>query len=201
MKKQVFKGTTLTRTKVVNRIIKTFLATDTMDRFDWYMDAHNYAIYISKTYNVPLVAVCGVIAALSPMKSWEQNKKIAYDFVRSSGKSGGHMKALLDKASLILSLGYTEEDVCKILNGRKITAFFLNILHPYDDSRVTIDRHALTIAVGTVCTDELYAGMTKHQYEFFVECYKLSAKKLGVSALLVQSATWVYYRNNKQLWK
>lgn len=201
MKKQIFKGDVLTRTKVVNRIVKTFLLSTDADRYDWYLDAHNYAKYLARTFNVSLIVASGVIAALSPVKQWEQNKKVAHTFIKSGGTSGGHMKQFLDKAGLILQLAESEEDVVRILNGRKIVAFFLNILHPNDPSRVTIDRHALTIATGIICTDEFYSGMTKSQYDFFVGCYQKAAEKLNVSALLVQSATWVYYRNNKKDWR
>lgn len=196
--KQVFKGEILTRTKVVNRIVGMFLKSEQIDRYDWYLDAHNYAQYLAKTFGVSVIVASGIISALSPVKRWEENKKLAFEFIKSKGKSGGHMQKFIDKATLILTIAVTEEDVCKILNGNKITAFFLNILHPSAKDRVTIDRHALSIALGVVCTDELYAGMTNQQYEFFVSCYVKASEKLGVSPLLVQSATWVYYRKNKK---
>lgn len=201
MTKQVFKGEIHTRTKVVNRIVKTFLMASDSDRYDWYLDAHNYAKYLASTFGVSVIVASGVIAALSPVKQWEQNKKVAYTFIKSGGTSGGHIKQFLEKARLILQMAETEEDVVTILSGRKIVSFFLNILHPNDPSRVTIDRHALTVATGIVCTDEFYRGMTKSQYDFFVHCYQVAASKLKVSALLVQSATWVYYRNNKKDWR
>ena len=199
--KQVYKGEILTTTKTVNKIVKTFLKTSQTDRYDWYLDAHNYAKYLAETFNISVIKAAGIIAALSPLKRWDVNKKIAYNFIKYGGKSRGHMHQFMEKSRLILETAVTEEDAVKILNGRKIVSFFLNILHPNDDSRITIDRHALTIATGTICTEEFYAGMTKIQYDFFVKCYKIAAKKLGVSALLVQSATWVYYRNNKQEWR
>lgn len=198
MKKQVYKGTELSRTKTVNNIVRTYLEASETDRFDWYLDAHNYAIYLSKTFNVSVIVASGVISALSPVKQWEQNKKLAYEFIKSRGASGGHMKQFLEKARLILETATTEQDAITILNGRKIVSFFLNILHPNDESRVTIDRHALSVAVGFWVTDEYYSGMTKLQYNFFVQCYIKASQKLKVSPLLVQSATWVYFRKNKQ---
>lgn len=197
MKKQIFKGETLTRTKVTNRIISMYLKSSEGDRYDWYLDAHNYAIYLAKTFNVSVVVASGVISALSPVKHWEQNKKLAYEFIKTEGNCGGHIKQFLDKARLILQVATTEEDVVKILNGRKIVSFFKNILHPNDPSLVTIDRHALSIALGQICTDEIYNSMTKLQYEFFVHCYQNASKKLNVSALLVQSATWVHFRKHR----
>lgn len=199
--KQVFKGEVLTRTKVVNNIVRTFLKSSDVDRYDWYKDAHNYALYLAKTFNVSIIIASGVISALSPVKRWEENKKLAYTFIKSGGDCRGHIQQFLDKARLILQVADTEEDVLAILNGSKIKSFFLNILHPTDNSRVTIDRHALSIALNEICTDEMYSGMTKIQYDFFVKCYQKAAEKLGVSALLVQSSTWVYFRNNKKDWR
>ena len=201
MTKQIFKGEVLTRTKVVNRLVATYLKTGSEDRYDWYLDAHNYAIYLAKTFNVSVVVASGIISALSPVKRWEENKKLAFTFIKTGGDCGGHMKQFLDKARLILQVATTEEDVIKILNGRKIVSFFRNILHPNDPTLVTIDRHALSLALGVSSTDELYSGMTKLQYEFFVHCYQRAAEKLGISPLLLQSATWVYFRNNKKEWK
>ncbi len=201
MKKIVYKGLDLTRTKVTNRIIKTYLDAAEKDKFDWYKDAHNYAKYLASTFDVSVVVSAGIISALSPVKEWNQNKKLAFEFLRTNGNCGGHMKQFLEKARLILLTAITEEDALTILNGRKITSFFLNILHPNRIEAVTIDRHALTIATGIVVTDQFYAGMTKNQYNFFVDCYKRAAEKMKVSPLLIQSATWVYYRKNKKLWK
>lgn len=201
MTRITYKGLDLTRTKVTNRIIKTFLDASDKDKFDWYKDAHNYAKYLACTFDVSVIVSSGIIAALSPVKEWNQNKNLAYKFLKTGGNCGGHMKQFLEKARLILETAVTEKDVLVILNGRKISSFFINILRPDDSNNVTIDRHALTVATGIVTTDKFYSGMTKIQYDFFVNCYKKAAEKMNVSALLMQSATWEYYRNNKQLWK
>jgi hypothetical protein len=199
--KITYKHEQLTQTKVVNNIIRTFLLCDESDKYDWYKEAHNFAIYLSNTYNVQLFVACGIISALSPLKRWDNNKRIAELFIRTKGAERSHMKQFCDKAQTILDFANDESDVYKILNGKKIVSFCKNILHPNNGGNITIDRHALTIATNQISTDDYYNNMTVLQYNFFSSCYQKAAEKLNVSPLLVQSATWVFYRNNKNLWK
>jgi hypothetical protein len=63
---------------------------------------------------------------------------------------------------------------------------------------VTIDRHALSVALDYWVSDEEYSGMTKKQYEFFRDCYIWTADSIGVSPLRLQSATWVVFRRIKK---
>jgi hypothetical protein len=195
--KITFKHKEYTLNKVTKNIMSVFMLCSDKDKYDWYKEAHNFAIYLSQAYNVQLFVACGVIAALSPVKRWDDNKRIAELFIKSRGKERSHMRQFCEKAQNIMDLALNEEQVYKILNGRKITAFCKNILHPNNGENITIDRHALSIATGIVCTDDFYQGMTKIQYEFFVSAYQKAGEKLNVSPLIVQSATWVYFRNNK----
>ena len=110
----------------------------------------------------------------------------------------GHMGAFKNKALNIIRSNGTDESIKNILSGNKITSFYLNIMYPDRISEVTIDRHALSIALGYWITEEDYAGMTDAQYNFFVECFTLAANKVGVKPLLMQSATWVKFRKIKK---
>ena len=194
MIQQQFKGLSLTRTKVRNQIIRFYEnETTDADKFDWYADAKSFAVNLSTEFDVPANVVCGLIAALSPVKQWNQNKNCVLSLLLGNG--GKHMKQFVDKAQRILELDdATDTTILDVLNGRKISAFYLNIMHPNRDEVVTIDRHALSIALGHWVTDEEYSGMTAKQYAFFVECYQLAAKKLNINGLLLQSSTWVAWR-------
>lgn len=207
MIKQVFKGKLLTRTKVKNNILKIWDKTLPDERFDWYKDAKEFAInevaqIISlehsnqpkySTYNIN--KACGIIAALSPLKTWEQNKKIAIEFVLT--ENCGHIQQFKNKALDILKSSGTDEEILSILKGKKISSFYCNIRYPQQCTNITIDRHALSIALNTWITDEDYRGITQNQYDFFVDCYKLASQKVNVSPLLMQSATWVRWRKIK----
>ena len=193
--KLVYKNINLTRVKVKNNILKIWTQTSESERFDWYESAHNFAK--NNTSNeVELSKFIGVIAALSPLKSWNQNKSLAYDVY--NGKKSGHMPVFIGKALNILNSNGKDYTILDILKGNKISSFYLNIRYFNDFQHITIDRHALSIALGHKITDMEYAGMTTKQYNFFVQCYIYTAKSIGVNPLLLQSATWVKYRTLKK---
>lgn len=199
MRKISYRNKEYTRTKLVNNILFAYHQTEEADRFDWYLEAHNYAIYLAKTFDTSVTKTAGIISALSPMKNWNKNKEIAYTYLKN--RLSGHTKSQTEKARLILEIAQTEEEVLTILSGAKTKSFYQNILHPTKSEHVTIDRHALTIATKILTTDENFKSLTKNQYDFFVEAYIHASKKVGVSPLLMQSATWVWVRKNKNQYK
>lgn len=206
MVKQIFKGKALTRTKVRNNILKIWDLADESEKFNWYQDAHEFCKQFENSLQVleqPKEVIhsiaCGVVAALSPVKTWEQNKKCAIEMLETG--DCGHMKQFKGKAKRIIECDGSDEAILDILNGRKISAFYLNIKYPNLANNLTIDRHALSIALGYWTTDEDYQGMTATQYNFFVQCFTLAAIKVGVSPLLMQSATWVKFRKIKRDYK
>jgi hypothetical protein len=137
-----------------------------------------------------------VLAALSPRKTWDENKNQAIKLVKTG--DCGHMRVFKEKALQIIAGSGNEADILKVLNGRKITSFYLNIRYPDKAINLTIDRHALSVALGYWTSDSDYTGLTTRQYEFFSECYRHVAARLSVSPLLVQSATWVVWRRIKK---
>lgn len=197
--RQIFKGEVLTRTKVVNNILRIWDRTDDTDRFDWYLNANVLSKILSKKYEVPDSKVIGYIAALSPLKRWEQNLILAENYVRTG--SAGHMKQFLDKCEAITKSNGTDEEILEILRGRKISSFYLNIKYYESANYITIDRHALSVALGYWVDESDYSGMTAAQYDFFVQCYCLAAAKVDVLPLRMQSATWVKWRQIKTEFK
>lgn len=123
MKVQKFKGQNLTLRKCVNSILRVYESNSiSTTKNNWYKDAHNFAIKQSKLYNVPVIKVCGIIASLSPLKSWTENKVIV-DIFLSTGK-GKHTKAMVNRAKAILACEPEAECIATILNGNKIVSFF-----------------------------------------------------------------------------
>lgn len=194
--KQQFKGRLLTRTKTVNNILRVYDKAKDFQENDWYKQANLFALNVSKMFNVPLIKVCGVIASLSPLKSWDVNKMITIQFFE--GKRGLHTGKMIAKAESITELENADVvQISEILRGNKIVSFFLNIYDPSNQDVVTIDRHALCIAVGEILSDTEQRGLTKNQYDFFVQCYKMASIKRGVSPLMMQSVTWEQWRKQK----
>lgn len=197
--KQIFKGEVLTRTRIRNNILKVWNMTDESERHDWYKNANKLAEIMADVQDTQMTKVVGVIAALSPLKTWEQNLVCAREFIMTGDT--GHMKQFIQKARDIVKSDGSDEEILDILNGRKISAFYLNIMYYDKADYLTIDRHALSVALGYWIEESDYAGMTAAQYDFFVQCYVLAAVKAGVSPLRMQSATWVKWRKIKTQYK
>lgn len=198
--RQRFNNEVLTRTVVKNNILKVFNQTTEEDRRDWYQEAYYKACGMSAIIRggdeeSNLNKACGIIAALSPLKRWETNLRIAEEFIRT--ETCGHMTQFLGKALLILRSSGNEDEILEILSGNKISAFYLNIRYPHKAEIVTIDRHAISIAMGRFMYDEELRGITANQYEFFVQCYTWAALQAGVSPILMQSSTWCRWREIK----
>jgi len=192
MKKQVFKNIELSRTIVKNNILKVWNNCSESHKFDWYKEANVFCEDLAIEYNIEKEIVIGILAALSPLKQWEINKRITIDFLNNG--DCGQIKQFVKKASTILETAKNEDDILNILKGNKISSFYLNIKYYDKNNIVTIDRHALSIALGRKIKESDYAGMTTKQYLFFQECYIYAANILNINVLLLQSATWVRFR-------
>lgn len=164
----------------------------------WYQTESNW---ISNNCDgLEMYKACGLFAALSPQMSVERNKKLFLQYLEQ-GKAS-HYGQLNKKCDEIM-IAESEEDVCKILNGNKITSFYLNLLHPCKETRVTIDRHA--IACMTQRIDDVKAldsnnqSMTDKQYSMFEKIFKDVSKEIGMLPHELQAVTWVSYRQTRGL--
>ena len=204
-----FKGKELTRTICKNSLIRVWEQCTEDDKFDWYKLAHEWAVEEAKTLvksgildrdKTAIPKICGIIASLSPLKTWKQNLKLASQMARTN-KSVGHTRLCNNKGLEVLKSYGSDESILEILNGNKISSFYLNIMYPNRINSITIDRHALSCLLGYWVTDDDYRGITKNQYEFFVQCFQWTAEKLNISPLLLQSATCVRWRKIKNNYK
>lgn len=182
-----YKNETISRTKMRNNIRRIWNETSQEERRDWYSEA----FMIAHTSKYDTIKMIGVIAALSPLRRWEINIKIAFEFMETG--DCGQMMQLKDKARRIVSSNGTESEILDILNGPKIKAFFLNILHHDRNTNVTVDRHATELAMNKVYGDDV-AGLSESQYLFFQEQYRAVANEIGVMPNRLQSATWLRWR-------
>jgi hypothetical protein len=193
--KIIYKGKEISRTKVKNNILKVLNKAKETDRNDWYKRAHEWCKAQAKESNLSLAAVVGILSAVSPLKQWELNKRIAVNYI-SNGTSG-HTKNQMDKARKILALkSPTDEQVTSILRGPKTTNFYLNIMHYGDSSHLTVDRQAIQVALGRIVSDK-EMSMTEPQYNWFKECYIYTANILGMRPSMLQSITWLTWRKIK----
>ena len=146
-----------------------------------------------------IVIGAGILSALSPQTNWEQNKEMAYHFAESLDKPNWCTDINYNKAVNIVTTsheGVDEERVAKILNGKKTTAFFNNIVNPFGENNLpTIDRHAISIYLGRRCTyKELVRGLDGTANKTISNAYIRASKLLESTPQLVQAVTWVQWR-------
>lgn len=163
----------------------------------WYWEAHKVCQDIADEYNTPIDIVCGIMAAMSPQKRWEENVILCKRYVENVNDFKGHVRKMVSKAHIISMYANNYKDrkafIERMLNGPKIVSFFNNMLNPYDNSYITIDTHHLSICLG----NSKVKTCTVKQYEFLKEETLKFAKKQRLLGNEVQAILWTHYRNNK----
>jgi hypothetical protein len=196
----IYKGHKISRTKALNNISKILNQSTEIERQNnWYKDAYKvgtkFSVHLNYNICENIAKSCGVIAALSPIKSWDENVEIAENFILTGRAK--HTQVMTQKAIDILNSDGKDETILSILNGKKISSFYDNIKNYKTSQKVTIDRHALSCIFGRWSTDEFYQGMTKNQYDFFESCFQYAAEKLGYQPSQLQAITWCSWRRIK----
>ena len=202
-------GIEYSRTKIKNNIMKVYNVSLESEKNDWYREANVFGSQVSEflsgfsRLSVSKRQVLGIVSALSPLKEWSKNKELAVDLIMSG--DCGHMQRNKQKALDILSLkgsDFRDGDqmvydfkIRKILNGDKTKRFYSNMVYP-SGGGVTVDRHAIAIAIGRTATEKEQALSSK-QYQFLEDCYIMVANQLGLVPLHLQSITWQAWKRIK----
>lgn len=159
----------------------------------WYENAKSFSIGLSKKYNITELQSAGIIAALSPQKSWEQNIIIAEKFIESNGAVSVHTGTQMSKAKHILYNSVIPEEVYATLGGMKTKNFFQNIYDPDCKDYVTIDRHHLNL-----CSRENIESCTDKQYEFLKNETIIFANRVKMIPSELQATLWVCWKRIKK---
>jgi len=175
-------------TRNILSIYRSATAQDRSEGMSWYREA--YALAASLDSDVHRAAA--VIAILSPMTSWPQNvERATRAYAGDRTRLGFH--ANRDKVARILDDG---EDWRNVLKGPKVEAFFANIIG--DPNFVTIDRHAIDIAIGRPLSNkERAVWMGKRNRAILTQSYINAAKREKVLPYEMQAVTWVMWRKNR----
>jgi len=141
----------------------------------------------------------GIISALSPQNSWEQNKTDAWRFGQTLEKPKWCTDVSFNKALLIVESAQYDNPaqiIDSILGGNKTKAFFQNILNPDGGYKPTIDRHAISIYLGRRCKKkELQRGLESTvANDTISKAYIRASKELGCNYNELQAITWVQWR-------
>ena len=176
-------------------------ADDLREGLAWYQTAHDWCVTMAGSRRSHLIARnAGIVAALSPLNGWGNNKRKAAEVISRRGRisvvkgepNGIGLGANVKKAIAI----YKGADPLDILSGDKVRAFYRTILDPQGDIDPVIDRHAFDIAVGER-TDEKRRGILSRKgvYHQFAAAYRDAAKIAGIGAAQMQAVTWIAWRN------
>lgn len=160
----------------------------------WYKRANKFAEAAAVCFKTNLHKAAGIIAALSPACSWERNMIDATRILEHGSKAKvSTYKANKRKALAIL---YDKGSPADFLGDAKVAAFYENIVNPTSADRVTIDRHAIRIAINWFMTAEeaIYYANTPKKYERIEAAYKVAAEAAGLQPSQLQAITWLTYR-------
>lgn len=167
----------------------------------WYDDAHQFSRQLGGNR---YMRAAGVIAALSPLNHWDNNKAKAALLYSLNGQiewrgtsNGIGLSANVKKALRI----YNGDDALDVLTSDKVRSFYLTIIDPTGDHSPVIDRHAFDIAVGMVTNEAARHTLgRKGEYARFADCYRQAALIVGIGTAQLQAVTWCQWRDEKGVW-
>lgn len=128
---------------------------------EWYNRAHEYVQQLAEYYKKDVKLVASAMAALSPQKSWAQNKKLIVDL--AEGKKVGQIGQFVEMATKAW-----EGEGFSALSGPKIVNFALNLMG--DLNCVTVDRIMCRAAGLVNIYGEPKIAPTIEQYQQIAEC-------------------------------
>jgi hypothetical protein len=171
----------------------------------WYPDARNEAARLAKEYGISTQQAAGVIAALSPLREWAENKGDAERLLRSvvNGTADPAIAKLLqanvDKA-VAIAKGADPRDVLWSGEGYKVRSFYSNISDP-TSREATIDTHMLRIlladnSIRSKDYDKI-AG-NKGRYDAFRQAIFDVADKARIPPAATQAIVWLVQKAEHQ---
>jgi hypothetical protein len=162
----------------------------------WYDRARAYGASLDPN---DFSRAAGVLAVLSPNNSWPQNMKYAA-MIYAGATELPYFKSNTDKAIRI----FNGEAPLDVIRGPKVTPFYLNLIGDNSTMAVTIDRHAVDIAMGRVCTDKIRAPWIRgKRMASIADMYRRAAilynaeNGTDYSPSQIQAITWVWWRKNR----
>ena len=194
------------KTRFIAGMLQLASQADLAAGIEWYARAERFARRLAAEYGCTFEQAVGVIAALSPNNRWLRNCADAEAMV-AAWQAGIHPETVRvctyganrAKAARILALPAPDQaSIATILNGRKVTAFFLSITGRAD--AVCVDGHAFAIWTGqripTTKTPSIGLKLYGESARAYVLVAKRSAELCGeqLTPAQVQAVTWTTYR-------
>lgn len=173
---------------------------------EWYARAERLGHRLANEYGCTFEQAVGVIAALSPNNRWARNCADA-EAMCQAWAVGADPETVtvctygVNRAKAATILAMTEPSqaaIAAVLNGRKVTAFFLSITGRQD--AVCVDGHAYAIWLGQRVPTTKTPNIGVKLYAEIARAYCLVAKRSAalcgeaLTPAQVQAVTWVTYR-------
>lgn len=165
--------------------------TEQSDGATWYSAAYDIAHLVGDIGGWSPRQGAGIIAALSPQCSWDENIARALAYAHD-GSVGSYSDSTLKCAAIAHGA-----DPADVLRGRKVRSFFRNILGI--ESAVTIDRHAVAIVYGNTLSNNDRILERPGTYTYIASCYRTAARQLGIAPSTLQATTWLAWRRIKAI--
>jgi hypothetical protein len=173
--------------RAIERCYRDSSDSEKRDGIAWYPLINETCVQLANEFGVPLQTVAYVCAALSPRIHWLN----CLDATR----------AILAQDSEFRYAGYRRQweaaKTCVRENvlpgGQKVTRFAENIL--LNPSVVTVDTHAMSIALDHRIENQNVASVTASVYLTIEAAYLSTAKRLGLLGYELQAITWIAWRN------
>lgn len=174
-------------TRRILSIYRSATPEDIREGMGWYDEARAFA----ESLDTDVSRAAGVIAAVSPMLSWPRNMTVARALYAGQ-REGLCLPNSVTAASRILA----GEHPLDVLNGPKVRAFYQNIMGQGES--VTLDRHAIDIAVGRPLSDDDRAfWLAATRRRLLTSAYVNAARIAGISPAAMQAITWVAWRKTR----
>lgn len=173
----------MNRTQQLDSVIKQATPKEIEEGRLWYRKAREYCVQLSEEFGVELEKVVGVVAALSPQKRWDLNKRIAKEYLQ--GKRNIHTKVQISKCDWIMR----GDNIPKCLGGLKTVNFYFNILNPDDPNYCTIDLWMIRIFNET-------PKLTPKKYNELKQVCVDYSKQIQWVTPTTQAVAWIVQRGN-----
>lgn len=163
---------------------------DIKEGLKWYGKARVIADEIAEKYNLFIENVIGIISALSPRCKWDRNIIDAVSIIENG------------ENAIVTTFNHNKEKAIEILNGRnprraikanKTRNFFFNIKNYKDKRYVTIDTHAISVAVNKR-VGKPEAQKLVRDYDNIKQSYINVSQELDIYPSQLQAITWITFR-------
>lgn len=169
----------------IDRIVARATEDNVLEAKLWYAHAHALAVELSDNSDLTLMQAAAVIAHLSPKVLWSRNKAAAEALVYEGRRLPGIMRGPYERALKAMSADDPLDTFGP--DAKKTRSFALNIAGL--DQEVTVDVW-IARAVGVTEAQLKWVGV----YEGIAHCFRLAAKRHGLSPMQVQALVWIVVR-------